>query len=115
MSQEDKDKTPGDRPDIRKEGMHTEDKVLIGILVVAALGLLLLARWVVTSLFGVAVGASAGIGFRDAFIAALVISFLVITIFAVVAGDGALGELTAMIVGFFIMVIFFTLSIAIIL
>ncbi|MDW3118001.1 hypothetical protein [Roseovarius sp.] len=71
--------------------------------------------WVLSGVFGLAVGVSAGVGFRDAFIAAIVVSVLLMIVFAVVAGDGALGELTTMVIGFFVMVAFFTVSIALIL
>ena len=52
---------------------------------------------------------------RDAFLTALPLSFAVIILFALVAGDGLVGELGAMLLGFFVMLIFFTGSIALVL
>ncbi|MBC6438723.1 MAG: hypothetical protein GDA52_11510 [Rhodobacteraceae bacterium] len=104
-----------DQDDLNKQPIPTEDKVLLGLLAVFALGVILGVRWVMVAVFDAAVGASAGVGFREAFIASLVISFFLIVVFALVAGDGALGELTMVIFGFFLMVAFFTISIAVIL
>jgi len=107
------------RDDIRKRPMPTEDKVLLGILGVVVplivVGALFALRWVLVSLVGLTAGIDAGVGLRDAFVASIVISVVMMIVFAIVAGDGALGELTIMIIGFFIMVVFFTLSIALIL
>lgn len=101
--------------DVRKKPMATEDKVLLAILAASVVGILYLARWVMVALFDMTAGASTGIGFRDAFVAALILSTLLIIVFALVGGDGILGEFTSMIIGFFVMVLFFTISIAIIL
>lgn len=103
------------RPDVRDKPMPTEDKVLLAVLGFVAIAALVGLRWVLSGMFGLAVGASTGVGFRDAFIAAIVVSVLLMIVFAVVAGDGALGELTTMVIGFFVMVAFFTVSIALIL
>lgn len=101
--------------DVRNKPMATEDKVLLAILAVAVVGLLYLARWVMVGFFDMTAGASTGIGFREAFIASLVISVVIIVLFALVGGDGILGEFVSMIIGFFVMVVFFTISIAVIL
>ena len=103
------------RPDIRKQPMPTEDKVALAVLAAVVIGILLVVRWVMSALFGVAVGATSGVGFSDAFIAAIVLSIVLMLVFALFAGDGALGELPTMIIGFFLMVVFFTISIAVVL
>jgi len=103
------------RPDVRDKPMPTEDKVLLTVLGLVVVAVLVGLRWLLSGVFGLAVGASSGVGFRDAFIAAIAVSVLLIIMFTVVAGDGALGELTTMIIGFFVMVAFFTVSIALIL
>lgn len=112
---EESDEAKKTRPDVRDKPMPIEDKVLLAVLGLVAVGVLVGLRWVLSGMFGLAVGASAGVGFRDAFIAAIVVSVLLMIVFAVVAGDGALGELTTMVIGFFVMVAFFTVSIALIL
>ncbi len=112
---EETDEMDKTRPDVRDKPMPTEDKVLLAVLGLVAIGALVGVRWVLSGVFGLAVGASAGVGFRDAFIAAIAVSVLLMVLFAVVAGDGALGELTTMVIGFFVMVAFFTVSIALIL
>ena len=104
-----------DENDVRNRPMPTEDKVLLAILALVAIGLLVGLRSVLTGVFGVAAGASSGIGFRDAFLYAIGLSIALMVLFAFVAGDGALGELGVMIIGFFVMVAFFTLTIALIL
>jgi hypothetical protein len=103
------------RSDVRNKPMPTEDKVLLAVLGLVAIAVLAGLRWLLSGMFGIAVGASAGVGFRDAFIAAIVLSISLMIMFAVVAGDGALGELTTMVIGFFVMVAFFTVTIALIL
>jgi hypothetical protein len=112
---EESDEAKKNRPDVRDKPMPTEDKALLAVLGILAIGALVGIRWVLSGMFGLAVGASAGVGFRDAFIAAIVVSVLLMIVFAVVAGDGALGELTTMVIGFFVMVALFTVSIALIL
>lgn len=99
--------------------MPREDKmafgVILGLICLIGLGLI----WALSGalgLFGVAVGATqAGIGLRDAFLISVPISFAVIILFALVAGDGVVGELGMMLIGFFVMLIFFTGAIAVIL
>lgn len=113
-----KDVPPGE-PDIRNRGLPKEDKIMfgIGLFLICAIGmaLTLLVGWVL-EIVGVTIGAAdSGVGFRSAFIAAIIISVVVMVLFATVAGDGVVGELGIMVVGFFIMVIFFTISIAVVL
>lgn len=109
------DKKDPEAEDVRNKPIATEDKVLIGLLVVMVLVIIAALRWVLTTFFGVAVGAMSGVGFRTAFFISLGLSFCIISIFAIIAGDGVLGELTSMIIGFFLMLVFFTFSIAILL
>jgi hypothetical protein len=75
--------------------------------------------WAVSAAFGllgIAIGAAeTGVGVRDAFLVSVPISFAVILLFALVAGDGLVGELGVMLIGFFVMLLFFTGSIAILL
>lgn len=112
---------PGSDPDPRPKppGMPREDKLAFGatLAVVCLIGLCLIwvASWVL-GLLGVAIGAAeTGVGVREAFIVSVPISFAVILLFALVAGDGLVGELGVMLVGFFVMLIFFTGAISIIL
>jgi len=112
---------PGSDPEPtpKSPGMPREDKIAFGVIlaVVCLIGLGLI--WALSGalgLFGVAIGATqAGIGLRDAFLVSVPISFAVIILFALVAGDGIVGELGAMLIGFFVMLIFFTGAIAILL
>lgn len=89
--------------------------VLLGLICLIGFGLI----WGLTGLLdllGIAAeAAGAGIGLRDAFLISIPISFSVIILFALVAGDGLIGELGAMLIGFFVMLLFFTGSIAILL
>lgn len=112
---------PGSDPDPKPKspGMPREDRVAFGIILglICLVGLGLIAAFSgALNLLGVAIGATqAGIGLRDAFLVSVPVSFAVIILFALVAGDGLVGELGAMLIGFFVMLIFFTGAIAIIL
>jgi hypothetical protein len=57
----------------------------------------------------------AGIGFRNAFFVSFGLSFFFMIIFSLFAGDGFVGELGIMLGGYFVMLVFFTVSIAVIL
>ena len=96
--------------------MEKEDKLafslVLALLCVAALGLALAVKFVGAALFGWFDAADAGIGLKPAFVAALIISTILILLFALVAGDGLLGELPTILIGFFVLTAFFTLSIA---
>jgi len=96
-----------------------DDKIALGfiggITVVIAIGVLVALRWLLASVLGIIELDTGGVGWREAFQAAVVISFLFVLVFALVAGDGVVGEFSFMIVAFFLMVAFFTGSIAIIL
>ncbi len=48
-----------------------------------------------------------GLGLRTAAIIAAVVSFLVLIVFAIVSGDGIIGELAFVIPGFFVFFLFF--------
>lgn len=110
---------PDPEPNRRPAGMPREDRVAFG-LILAALCLIGLGLiWGLSALlglFGVVIGATeAGVGLRDAFLVAVPVAFGVILLFALIAGDGLIGELGVMITGFFVMLLFFTGAIAILL
>lgn len=105
------------REDQRRR-IPTEDKVLFFILALcfagAALGLLFGIKYI-ADLFGLLIAASSeGVGFRSAFLTSLGVSFFFILSFALIGGDGVVGELGLMLVGFFLMLVFFTITIAVI-
>jgi hypothetical protein len=102
-----------------KSRMAREDKIVLSV-IIAVLSLLFIGGLLLIqaglALFGYATeGMSDGIGMRSAFLISLAISFIFMIVFASIAGDGVVGELGLMLVGYFIMVIFFTVSIAVIL
>lgn len=112
---------PGSVPDpIRPPArMAREDRVAFGLILAAICLIGLGLIWVISALlglFGFAIGAAeTGVGLRDAFLVSVPIAFGVILLFALVAGDGLIGELGVMITGFFVMLLFFTGSITILL
>ena len=122
MSTRNKPDTPDDiesgTSDIRQSGslMSREDKIVFGIaaglFLAICVGIMLLTRWFLGTFFGMFQAIDSGIGIRDAFLTGTGLSFLTIISFAIVAGEGVVGELPTMIVGLFILIIFFTLSIA---
>lgn len=99
--------------------MEKDDKIafafLLAIIFAVTAGVLFSIRWFFAGVLGLLDLETGGIGWRSAFISSIVLSFVFMVIFAIVAGDGVLGELGIMVVGFFVMVLFFTVSIAIIL
>lgn len=105
------------KPDRR--GLERADKIALGVVAGLAaavtLGVLLLARWLLAGVFGIIDLETGGVGWRDGFIAAIVLSFCVIIVFALMAGDGLLGELPLVLGGFFVLIAFFTVSIALVL
>lgn len=105
--------------DKKKQKMAREDKIaLIGISTIGAafvISVLLALRFALGWFGYVTDAASDGIGFKSAFITSIGISFFFMLIFALFAGDGVVGELGLMVAGFFVMIVFFTLSIAFIL
>ena len=99
--------------------MQKDDKIALTIFVIVlaalTIGSLFLARWIFGNVFEFINLNQGGVGWRTAFFSSLPLSFFFILIFALVAGDGLIGELGIMITSFFIMLAFFTVSIALIL
>lgn len=117
----DKDIPEGDAPiqDIRDRPMPVEDKVafalILGIIMTIGTFLIWFARRVFHAA-GVVLGdAQTGLNLGDAFFPAMFIAFVVMVAFALVAGDGVVGELGLVVIGFFVMLVFFMFSIAIML
>jgi len=85
--------------------------VLAALVLGAVIVLGLLAAFAVVELPRIAAFANEsfapGIGLRTAAIIAAVVSFVVLIAFAVVSGDGLVGELPFVIVGFFVFFLFF--------
>ena len=112
---------PGSDPEPKPKprGMPREDKVAFGLILAAVclVGLgLIWGLGGLLDLLGVPIGAAeTGVGLRDAFLVSVPIAFAVIILFTLVAGDGLVGELGVMITGFFVMLLFFTGAIAILL
>ena len=97
--------------------MQAEDKIAFGVsaivLCVILVALLYGIKLVGAALFGwFEQSGSTGVGFNDAFVYAILLSIGLIVVFAVVAGDGILGELPTMVISFFLFILFFTVSIA---
>jgi len=99
--------------------LEKDDKIALSVLialgVVFTLVILFVIRWFFASVMGIIDLDTGGVGWRSAFVVAIILSFLFIFIFALVAGDGVIGELGIMVVSFFVMVLFFTVSIAVVL
>jgi hypothetical protein len=98
--------------------MAKEDKIGLTLIIALLCGLLFGAMKIVQIIgrrfFNAFQAGADGIGYSTAFIAGVIISFLIIIVLALVSGGGELlGELPFVILGFFIFVVFFTLSIAI--
>ena len=111
------DKPPiGPGPSVRKAGIAKEDQIVLAVMAVIAaavfIGCALTVRWVLQGMFGAFDDAAAGIGFRSAFLLGTGLATALMVLFAIVAGDGLLGELPTMIIGFFVMIAFFTMTIA---
>lgn len=106
-----------DRRDRR--GLEREDKIALAVIggagALVVLGCLLALRWLLAGVMGIIDLETGGVGWRDAFVTAIVVSVAFILVFALFAGDGIVGELPTMILGFFLMLAFFTVSIALIL
>jgi len=97
--------------------MAREDKIgltlVIAVLCGLLFGVLKFVQIIGRVFFGAFEAGAAGIGYSTAFIAAVIISFFIIVILAVVSGGGELlGELPFVILGFFVFVGFFTVSLA---
>lgn len=97
--------------------MAKEDKIGLTVIIAVLCGLLFGAMKIVQiigrTFFNAFEAGAAGIGHSTAFIYGVILSFLIIIVLAVISGGGELlGELPFVILGFFIFVVFFTLSIA---
>lgn len=96
-----------------------DDKIALGVIAAVGaaltLGVLIAIRWLFAGVLGVISLEDGGVGWQGAFVSAIVLSFFFVLIMAVVAGDGVIGEFGLMVIAFFLMVVFFTLSIAIVL
>jgi hypothetical protein len=96
--------------------MEREDKIAFSVILVIVCGILFGLMWGVhlvgSSVFGWFDAADAGVGFKSSLIAAVVISTIFIIFFSIVAGDGLVGELPTVVIGFFLLTAFFTFSIA---
>jgi len=83
--------------------------VLVGLVVVTGVGLLLL----LPSLAEVAaVHLEPGVGFKTAAVVSFFVTVVLFLVFAVAAGDGLLGELQFMLLGFFLFFVIFWLMTA---
>jgi hypothetical protein len=102
-----------------RRGLEREDRIALGVIglagAVVVIGCLLAARWLLAGVTGVIDLETGGVGWRDAFVAGIVASVGFVLVFALFAGDGVVGELPTMLAGFFVMLAFFTVSIALIL
>lgn len=99
-------------PDPDRRRMAPEDRaalVGIGVVLVVVFAIAaFLVKAVASFLFGAASFAGEGIGLQSAFLWGLGSSFSVTVLFAIVAGDGIVGELPTMMVGFLALTAFFT-------
>jgi hypothetical protein len=106
--------------DIRnqRQPMAREDKIALLVLGLIIAGVSLALMLGLQSVLGYFIDMnerwSEGIGLRTSFIVSLFISFFFVIVFALVAGEGVIGELGVMFVSFFSVLIFFTVSIAVI-
>ncbi|PTX52480.1 hypothetical protein IQ03_01267 [Gemmobacter caeni] len=95
------------------------DRIAFGLILAVICLVGLVGVLLVESLFeliGVTLGeARDGVGFRGAFLVSVPTSFTVILFFALIAGDGLVGELGMMLFGFLFLILFFTGAIALVL
>jgi len=119
MGDNDRNVPQGGAPEPHPNRGAREDRIAFGVIIglICIIGFCLI--WglaALLDLLGIAAEATdAGIGIRDAFLISTPISFSVIILFALVAGDGLVGEMGAMLIGFLVLLLFFTGSIAILL
>jgi hypothetical protein len=103
--------TRGDQNESRKAL-----RILYGISVLVALFVALIVLGAAITLPGisdwVAATFDSGIGLPNAAVIAAIVTVLVLVVFAIVAGEGLLGEIQFMISGFFVFFVFFWLLIA---
>lgn len=96
--------------------MSRTDKIAFIILLAVVCGVGFGALWLVKSagiaVFGLFAAGSEGLSWRGAFGISIGLGLAAIILFALVAGDGLLGELPTVLAGFFLLVGFFTVSLA---
>jgi hypothetical protein len=94
--------------------MEKEDKIavllILAIALVSIIGAVFGIKYVGTEVFNW-FATDEGLSIKTCFFWSIGISTLLIGFFAVVAGDGLLGELPTVISGYFILIAFFTFSI----
>lgn len=89
------------------------DFKLLGVLLIAAVLAILAALVLAGPLFtSIADALAPGLGIRDAAVWAFGATFVIFIVFAVAAGDGLIGELQYMLLGFFAFFVIITLLIA---
>ena len=102
--------------DLDRRDARLARRMLLGTSALAALLIALLLLALATSMPLLSEWAEAtfndGIGLAAAALAAIAVSIVMVVIFAVVAGDGLIGELQFMIPGFFLFFVFFWLMLA---
>jgi hypothetical protein len=92
--------------------MPREDRVAL-MVILAVIGVVfaivaLLVKGVLATVLGAAAFAEQGVGLQSALLWGVGTSFAITLVFAIVAGDGIVGELPAMLAGFLTMTVFFT-------
>lgn len=97
--------------------MEKEDKIAFGVILAIlcgiGFGILKVIHWIGTSLFGAFKASADGVGYTDAFLTSVGVSTALIILFALISGGGdLLGELPFVLIGYFILIAFFTFSIA---
>ena len=97
----------GDRKD--KNESRRIAMALIAMLIIVAVGAALILPAMTE---GVTAAFSPGIGLKEAAVIAFFITVAVLIVFAIVSGDGLLGELQFMIAGFLVFFLIFWLMIA---
>ena len=94
-------------PSDRRRALILLAVMVLAILVVAGLLVSLLVLELPAMVSFVDEVFSPGLGLRTAAIIAAVVSFLVLIAFAIVSGDGVIGEIAFVIPGFFVLFLFF--------
>ena len=97
--------------------MEKEDKVAFIVISIIFCIIIFGLMWGVkitgSTLFGLFESANnTGVGFKNALITGVSLSVGIVVLFALVAGDGIIGELPTMVLSFFAFTVFFTFSVA---
>ena len=97
--------------------MVKEDKIAVSIIGLVFFGLIFglmrIIKWLGTNILGIFEAGGQGVSYTSAFIISFFLSIFLIIVFAIVSGGGELlGELPFVLIGFFMLIVFFTLSIA---